>query len=507
MRIWVRLSPTIAAFAFIIPCTSAQASFTEEALARGIAYFNQEYPWSFHGFGVLLCDLDDDGAPDALGLSGFMDLPGLFKNTGSGSFVEVTGSSGLGPIEKASASLAFDYDADGDLDLYIASFGGRNELLRNDGELTFTSTGTQLDVDHPGYGGGGSAADVDGNGWLDLHVPNYGQPDLFYDNEGGIFTERAAELGLADLWRGLESAFFDMDRDGDMDLYVSNDKKDAQNTAMHNRLYENQGGVLVDVSAGSGADVNIWSMGVAVGDFSGNGLLDLYATNLPDEPTPLMINVGDGRFVEQSKSYGTQSFRLGWGASFFDFDNDTHNELYVLNSLDTDPRNRFYTTGGSARAVDIASQVGLDSHLNSYTSAVADIDNDGDIDILLGETNNWLQLYVNREGTSRNWVKLRVRGRGKNRFAIGTEVSVHTASRVQRGQVLAGCNGFKSMNDLTLHYGLGNENRIEEIIVRRPDGAVQRFRDVAVNRTYTILPRIAGQRGPGGSSLVEVRTP
>ena len=95
------------------------------------------------------------------------------------------------------------------------------------------------------------AADVDGNGWMDLHVPNYCQPDLFYDNEGGTFTERAVEFGLADPWRGLESIFFDMDRDGDMDLYVSNDKKDGQNTTMHNRLYENRDGVLVDVSVGS----------------------------------------------------------------------------------------------------------------------------------------------------------------------------------------------------------------------------------------------------------------
>jgi len=506
MSVFSRIS-TVLVFGSLATGLNAQSPFTEEGLARGLAYFNQDQLWSFHGFGVLLCDLDDDGAPDALGIGGFLDMPGLFKNNGSGFFTDVTASSGLNPLEKASASLAFDYDADGDLDLYIASFGGHNALVRNDGELTFTDVANDLGVNHIGNGGGGSAADVDGNGWMDLHVPNYGQPDLFYDNEGGTFTERAVEFGLADPWRGLESIFFDMDRDGDMDLYVSNDKKDGQNTTMHNRLYENRDGVLVDVSVGSGTDVNIWSMGVAVGDFSGDGLPDLYATNLPDEPNPLMINIGNGRFVERTDFYGTQSFRLGWGATFFDFDNDTFNELYVLNSLDTDPRNRLYTTGGSETAVDIASLVGLDSHLNSYTSAVADIDNDGDVDILTGETNNWLQLYVNREGTNKNWVKLRIHGHGKNHFAVGTEVTVRTAERVQRSQVLVGCNGFKSMNDLTLHYGLGDAKRIEEIIVRRPGGAVQRFGDVAVNRTYAIFPRIARQMNPRNTTLTEIRVP
>ena len=132
MRIVRFAVSVVTACALAAPNSYAQAPFAEEALARGLAYFNQDYNWSFTGFGVLLCDLNHDGAPDAMGIGGWMDMPGLFENSGTGHFTDITASSGLEPIPYSSATLAFDYDADGDLDLYISSFDGRNALARNE---------------------------------------------------------------------------------------------------------------------------------------------------------------------------------------------------------------------------------------------------------------------------------------------------------------------------------------------------------------------------------------
>jgi len=481
--------------------TAAQAPFTEEGLARGVTYFTQHFVWSGFGYGAVLADIDGDGSPDALPMGGFMDLPGLFLNDGSGFFTDASAGSNLPAVTFSSGALAFDYDADGDLDVFFTSFGSRDVMARNEGDGTFTDVSQPLGVNNTGHGGGAAAGDVNGDGWLDLHVSNYGDADYYYENQGGAaFTELGASLGLNSSWRALQSVFFDMDRDGDADLYVSVDKKDPDEVVQHNLLFENVNGVLVDVSSGSGADVNIFSMGVAVGAYAGDGLPDLYNANLPDEPAPFLENTGNGRFRDTTAKWGIGNFRLAWGTTFLDYDNDTHTDLYVLNSIDTDPRNRLYVHGGMAPAIDIASQLGLDSPLDSYTSAIGDIDNDGDLDFLVEEANNWIQLYVNREGDANqnSWVKLRLVSGGRNPFAVGAHVSVRTGAKWQYRELMVGGNGYKSTNDYTVHFGLDQANRIDEVRVRWPDGRTHRMRDLAVNRTYSVRRKINLRDPPSG---------
>ncbi len=483
------LRAPIGCLALCVLSTSAtgQAPFTEESLQRGIAYFTTSLG-AFSGYGVMLVDADGDGDSDAVTMGGFEDVIGVYANNGSGQFADVGGASGIPPLAGGSGALAFDYDADGDLDFFFSGYSTPNLLMRNEGGFVFFNDTSRAGLEDTSASNGCAAGDVDGDGWQDLHVPNYGEPDCFYVNSAGTFHEVGAAMGVDDDSRGYQSCFFDFDNDGDLDLYVSNDKKIQEELEMHNHLYENVNGTLVDISADSDADVNIYSMGCAVGDFDGDGLQDLFPSNLNVEGNPLLINQGKGRFRELSMEYGVESFRTAWAAIFFDYDNDTNMDLYVCNMPDAggDPRNRLYVHGGASSCVDIAGPLGLASIEASYGAAVGDIDNDGDLDIIGQETNNWVQLYINREGEQRNWIKFRLVGSGVNTHAVGARVTARVGSQVQLRQVMAGGNTYKSQNDYIVHFGLDTAQFVDEVRVLWPEGNSTRLRNLSVNQTYVV---------------------
>jgi hypothetical protein len=479
----------------------AATPFTEEAISRGINYVVPNVlSIERFGRGLAFVDLDNDGDPDVVVTGRADHVVGIYENDGNGYFTDRSGASGIPLIDHASGVVALDYDGDHDQDLYFTCIDDTNVLARHDGNFQFTDVSAAAGVADPGRGTGAAVGDYDNDGWLDLYVPNYSgsqntAPDRLFHNLGnGTFSEVAvAVLGLADPWRGWQAVFFDMDFDGDADLYVSNDKKVADEIVMHNRLFENLGGgVYNDISASSGTDANIYSMGVAVGDFDGNGLQDLYATNLAVEPNPLFLNLGGGMFTDATASAGVGSFRTGWGAAFFDYDNDGVLDLYVCNMTGPDigspAENRLYVHGPGWPCTDVAPEERVDDSADSFAMAVADVDDDGDLDLLVQSNDVPVRLYINRDGESRNWVKFDVVGLGANYFAVGAHIGVRVGTTWRYREIIAGGNNFKAQNELIVHFGLDTATLIDEIQVMWPGGTTRTLTNHQTNRTWRIYP-------------------
>ncbi len=467
--------------------------FTEEAAARGLSYTTVQQP--SYGVGVAFVDLDADGDPDIVAIGNAGGTVGLFENLGDGTFVDRSVGSGIPPLADPSAICAGDYNGDGKVDLYFTNWLQPNVLCRNEGGFKFTDTSFAAGVDDPGYGMGSTWGDFDGDGWLDLYVANRttskSDPStrienrLFRNRGNGTFEEVAATLGVdvADGDRlSLHSSFLDFDNDGDADLYLATDKGNSSGSKNH--LFENIGGTFVDISGPSGAGISLDAMSIAIGDFDGNGYQDLFCTNtFPGHK--LLLNNGNGTFTESAETAGVQALSFGWGAAFFDYDNDGYQDLYVCDLISG---NQLYTHKGAWPATDVALAMGVADPGQSYGIAIADIDNDGDIDLLVQDNDEPLKLYINHEGELRNWVKFRVVGEGANRFAIGTQVRVRTGAVWQIREILAGGNTYKGQNEFTVHFGLGTTAMVDEAVITWPGGHTRTLTNLVANRTYQVHP-------------------
>jgi hypothetical protein len=462
--------------------------FTEEAVARGIDY-EVVMPVEAAGLGFSFADLDSDGDADLVAIGRTDGGIGLWENDGTGHFVDRSEGSGLPVLTAPSGVIAGDYDGDADLDLYFSNYLVANTLMRNDGGFTFTDVSAASRTEDEGRGTGCAWGDFDRDGWLDLYVANNipgsglnTYPNLLYRNEGtGQFEDVLEQVGMFDDGWGIQAAFFDYDRDGDSDLYLANGKCGAGNPP--NELWRNDDGAFVDVSVDAGVAACIDSMGVAVGDFDGNGAQDLYPTNVPSG-NPLHMNQGDGTFEDLAVEAGCASYATGWGAVFFDYDNDSYQELYVCNSA---APNRLYDHDGSWPSVDMAPALGVDDSADTYAVAVADVDDDGDLDVAILNVPGALRLFINHEGEKRSWTKLRVVGQDHNLFAIGAQVEVRTGALWQLREVIAGSN-YKGQNELTTHFGLGDATVVDEVRVAWLSGTTRVLSNLPANETWVVYP-------------------
>ncbi len=468
---------------------SQQSAFTEEAVSRGIDVFVTNSIEQF-GCGVALVDLDNDGDCDAIITGGPGGQVRLYENDGTGQFTDRSAGSGIPNITKASGITAADYDDDGDLDLYFSNHLEPDQLMQNTGSFTFSDVTLAAGLGSNGAGMGACWGDINGDGYLDLYVPMrtgvFGSTvrNAFYQNNGdGTFTENALLLGIQAVDDpGLVSTFFDYDRDGDADLYLGNDK--GSGPSYTNHLYENVGGTFIDVTAASGTEANVDCMGIGVGDWDHNGFQDLYVTNTPPGNV-LLLNNGNGTFTDSSVISGTQSFMIGWAAMLFDYDNDMHQDLYVCQMMAPD---RLYEYNGAWPALDVAPAMGVADMANSFCVAAGDIDNDGDLDMVMQSNGQNIKLYINNEGQKRHWVKLEIAGIGANRFGIGTNVDLLAGGLWQMREVFAG-NNYKSQNERILHFGLDTQTTITQMDITWPGGTITRsLTGYSADQTWTIYP-------------------
>jgi hypothetical protein len=483
------------------------------------------------GSGAAWGDFDDDGDQDlflvnfaASILEPLPDRVGagssrLYRNEGDGRFVDVTESAGLGKPMRGNGAAWGDFDADGDLDLYVSGWG-QNRLYRNDDGI-FTDVAAAAGVDDDGFGTGLAWFDADGDGWIDLYVCNYvdfqyreddlarrekqygaevpftlnpssykAEPNRLYHNNGdGTFTDVAKSAGVDDsTGRSLGAAPFDFDLDGDVDLYVAND-------VSANGVFLNRGdGTFEDIGASSLAADYRGAMGMAVGDMDRDNDFDLFVTHWIAQENAAFENMhsadwkdDDGNrrmfFMDSAEMLGLGQVSLktvGWSTGFADFDNDGLDDLWVVNghTLEDEqdetklrpqhmqlfrqvPDEGFYDLGAAASE-------SIASPLVGRGGASADYDGDGLIDLLVVEQGGVPRLLRNTSQSTGHQLTVQLRQPPPNTRALGAVVRVLTPNGTQMRQV-GGQAAYLSQDMLDLHFGLGGFEQAD-VEITWPDG-------------------------------------
>jgi hypothetical protein len=469
-------------------------------------------------------EYQDDGARLAVHKDGHSKL---YRNDGGMKFTDVSAEAGLDRSDWVNGVATGDVDNDGDTDLYLACFGN-DVFLRNDGGH-FTDATAECGLGNPKWGASAAFADVDNDGDLDLYVANYcefdlehppdggkreiiegvevgwgpeaenkkgfnvGAPDLFFENVGnGHFREATAAFGFA-LDKPLCSygvMFSDIDRDGWQDVLVANDGQPSN-------LFHNDGhGHFREEGMARGFALNAagkatGSMGLFADDVDGDGDFDVLRTNFDFEANSLLVNDGKGNFKDMAESVGLavpSIDKLGWDGGFFDADLDGDLDLLVANGhvypqssgikmgAWMQPTQLFESARGEhglVRFTDASSRAGsgLAGKHSARGIALADADNDGDVDALVVDIAEQPRLLENRSTRKGHWLEVRTVGTRSNRDGYGARITVTAGGRklVRESRT---ASGLYSANDPRIHFGLGPVEIIDSIEVVWPSGAV-----------------------------------
>lgn len=426
----------------------------------------------------------------------------LFRNNGDGTFSRSPLAGQVALPDAFSGGATFvDYDNDGWPDLYVVNWGA-NVLFRNEGGERFVDVTDIAGVGDAANGQSASWGDFDNDGYLDLYVANWscyprcgrpstGDSDRLYRNNGdGTFTDVTEWLNSKVLGSGFIATFVDYDNDGDLDIYLINDE------FIHpigNALWRNdgpgcKGWCFTEVSAELNADTKVMGMGLAVADFENNGRFDFYFSNAG--PMTLLRNQEDGTFANVAPHAGVDlPTGIGWGAVAFDYDNDGWQDLYLAVMTTTDgkgiPANPLWRNKGDGTFELIHSGSGAGAVGPSMGVATADYDQDGWVDLLVGDAMMGYQLLRNQGAAhfpDHNWLTLHLIGGGPvNRDAVGTRVEIRTADgRFQTQEVRNGVS-LGAGSELALHFGLADAAEADVTVIW-PNGRSQHFPAVPANQ-------------------------
>jgi hypothetical protein len=524
----------------------AQSLVTFENVARtvGITFTHvngaspEKYLVETMGSGAAFLDYDNDGWIDlivvdggsitAAGKSGAQHR--LFHNEGKGIFKDVTAASGIVHRDYGMGACAGDVDGDGRTDLYITNYGP-NTLYRNTGNGAFVDITRTARVGLDGWSTSCAFLDTDRDGDLDLFITNYldappgknpfcgdpqrrirvychplnysGMPNVLYRNDGkGVFTDVSAEAGISKyVGNGLGVAVGDYDDDGWPDVFVAND-------AVPNFLFHNDGrGRFSEVALVAGVAVGRdgkprAGMGTEFADYNGDGRLDLVVTNHEFETHSLFRNDGKGSFSDASVEAGIASPTLpfvGFGVAFFDADNNGNLDLAIVNGHVIDntavfrpgsshaQRRLLFQNANGRRFAEVSRQAGpgFAGQTVGRTLIESDLDNDGDVDLVVTNNGGPLEVLRNNVGRDRHALEVQVIGVRSNRNGIGARVTITARGRTQMREVKSG-SSYLGQNDLRVHFGLADATRVERIDVRWPTGEVEIIRDVASDQIVTV---------------------
>src|SRR6266851_2961246 len=544
--------------------TNDQPWFTDAASQSGLTFthFNgmsgEFYYPELMPPGVALFDYDNDGDLDVFIVQGQMlgkktladalfpprdpsSLRGrLFRNdleihadgTRTLRFTDVTEASGIDAHGYGMGVATGDFDNDGCVDLYVTNLG-TNQLWKNNCDGTFTDVTARSGTASPGWSVSAAFVDFDRDGWLDLFVGHYlnyslagnircyglaggvdycpphiytAQPShLYHNNRDGTFTDVTAAAGIAtEFGPTLGVATADFNGDGWMDIYVANDGQPNQLWInQQNGTFRNTA-LLAGAALGADGDAKS-SMGVDAGDFDNDGDEDLFITELTGQGVDLFVNNGSGVFEEQSARVGLRLASLpstGFGAAWLDFDNDGWLDLLTVNGAVTEnaapgarykafslqQRKQLFRNTGHGRFEDVSDRAGPIFQLADVGRGAAsgDIDNDGDIDVVVGNAGGPLQLLVNNVGQRKHWVGVRLVGQQTPRDMVGARVAIVRSDGSTLWRRARSDGSYGSANDPRVLAGLGDSTKPPTVRVQWPDGRVEEWRGVPIDR-YTTL--------------------
>ena len=537
------------------PSTPAIANFVDVADKAGLTVPNvfggidtKKYIIETTGSGVAIFDYDNDGWPDIFlvngtRLEGFAAGAGptnrLYHNNHDGTFTDVTAKAGL---ISSSATPGWgqgvcvgDYDNDGWEDLYVTYYG-KNRLYHNDHGI-FTEVAEKSGVAGSGkaWGTGCAFVDYDRDGRLDLVIANYvdfdlatapapgerptciwkgvpvmcgprglpGAKNILYHNRGdGTFEDvtTKAHIDRTDAHYAFSVSTLDFDEDGWPDIFVACDSTPSI-------LYRNNhDGTFTDVAVTAGAAFNEdgreqAGMGSTIGDFNGDGHLDIFKTNFSDDTSTLYKNNGDGTFTDATTAAGLGLYTqyLGWGTMFFDIDNDGWPDLILVNGhvypeVDSqhlgsnykEPRILYHNNGdGTFRDISATAGAGITTAASARGLAVGDLWNDGKMSVVINNMNAAPSLLVNQIHSANHWIAIRTMGVQSNRDGIGARIRVKAGARILVDEVRSG-SSYISNSDMRVHFGLGKADRIEWVEVRWPGGLTERFANLPVDQIHVL---------------------
>jgi hypothetical protein len=517
------------------------ARFVDVASSAGLAFVHERGATREHhlpetmGSGLAWLDYDNDGWMDLYVVqSGPFPPSGsakardrLYRNNHDGTFTEVTEKAGLRDTAYGMGAIAADYDNDGWVDLLVTNWGSVI-LYRNNGNGTFTDITVKAGLQSAtGFLTAAAWGDVDGDGRLDLFLARYvddskesklfcGDPEtgerqycppsmypgtaplLYKNGPDGVFRNITREAGLGDaVGKGLGAVFVDVDLDGRLDLYVANDE--TINFLFHNL----GGGRFEDISVVSGTGFDPLGnpqggMGTDAGDLDGDGRPDLVVANFEAETNEYYRNLGSGVFEDLSISSGfgppAVNF-VGFGLNLIDVENDGDLDAFIANGHTFEKPKRQGTTyaqkmqlmwnDGKGHFQERGCGPGFERAFVGRGSAVADYDNDGDLDIAVSNSGGPLQLLRN-DGTHGNWVGVQLVGRKSNRQGIGARLVAETPVGKKLTRFVQAGNSYLSSSDPRVIFGLGEENSIRKLTIYWPSGIVQTLESVPAGKYLKI---------------------
>ena len=549
----------------------------------------------YNGGGVALGDINNDGLVDIY-LSANQGPNRLYLNKGNLQFEDITDKAGVAGTRAWSTGVAMaDVNGDGFLDIYVCNSGDvsgdnkQNELFINQGDGTFREQAEEYGLADQGFSTHAVFFDYDKDGDLDVYLLNNSYQaigsfnkmqnerpkrdpvggDKLFRNEGGKFIDVSEEAGIygSIIGFGLGITIGDVNQDTWPDIFISNDffEKDY--------LYlNNQDGTFTEALESQMRSISAASMGADIADINGDGLLDIFVTDMLPEPTTrlkqvttfenwdkfqfnkihgyhyqfsrnmLHVNNGNGTFSEVGRLAGVEATDWSWGALLFDMDNDGMRDIFVangiyqditdldyLNFIDNEETkikiitqdgvdyhalidpipvnpvpNYAYKNLGDLKFKNMAQEWGLGKAIHSNGAAYGDLDNDGDLDLVVNNVNQFAQIFQNLSNSqlpNHHWIQFSLKGKGQNTGAIGTQILAKSGEQIFYLEQMPN-RGFQSSIDPKLTLGLGQINQLDWIKILWPDGKYTELRDIQANQTLQLNWAEAGDL-PAGTSFFE----